>query len=192
MTEQQFAEWIDYHSDAFPGLSDWFGRNQGTVDHWQRAMLDVDLTAAKEATDLMLAGDIDQPRGYSEHVRVIRKNAREIAFMNDQRDRPKPVDGQPTFFCPLCKDRGTVVVLYPESIAAILDWLDKPFDVRNQPPARKTCAVACSCETGTEFLSRCSRKLPMYEERRHFRCESQYPAYQDVSDWAEDRNDWKA
>jgi hypothetical protein len=213
MTDSEFAQWLVIHKQAFPGVGPWLQKNHTTVGHWQAALEDVDFDAAEQATAEMLRGDIDSPRGYSDHVRAVRQRAKEIRYASCEERRPSRIDGQAVFACSLCLDSGFVLVLDPEQGGqALLDWARG--DRSTPHPSAKTAVVACSCEIGGEEQQRLRsrrepqhhlppREIDRYDERRHFRCDFQWantdsvvmkegPVITGLLEWIGDRfNFWK-
>lgn len=206
MTDSEFGRWLMTHKQAFPGVGDWLRKNPDTVRHWQAAMADVDLDAAEQATAEMLRGDIDSPRGYSDHVRAVRQRAKEIRFADREERRPTRIDGQDTYSCHLCRDSGYVLVLDAgQGGQQLLEWARGD---RSQPrPAAKTSLVACTCPTGDAQQQQLRnrrkplkpREIDRYDATRHFRCEFQWPNVDTIQgldgtkglqDWEADRFNW--
>jgi hypothetical protein len=209
MNSDEFGEWSRYHKAAFPGLGEWLRRNPETLDHWQRALTDVDLEAAKECTDQMLSGEIETPRGYSEHVRTVRTRSKELLYAGREESVPSRIDGEQVYSCHLCLDSGYVLVLDPERGGQeLLDWARSD---RSQPwPASRCTSVACTCLKGERERERLAtrsgenqlppRKIDRYDTTRHFRCNFQYGnpdaiqtkdwEFQGLIDWIERRYEW--
>lgn len=158
MTQDTFQEWLDYHCCAFPGVTAWLAKHtpgnasdeRKPAAHWMRALEDVSLSDAKRATDAMLAGDLDEPKGYSAHPRTIRRWCRTIAG-GERRvgQEPEYVDGERVHRCQECQDNGTIPILHPDTITEAR----QTGDVQ----AFMACVVACRCSAGEKW-SRSLRK----------------------------------
>jgi hypothetical protein len=181
MIDDEFRDWLRYHKAAFPGLGDWLRKNPDTVAHWERALADVDAEAARDATDAMLAGAVETPRGYTEHVRTIRSMAKEIQFADRDDRRPARIDGYVVYDCALCLDSGFVLVLDAEHGGQdLLDWARG--DRRQPRPASRGASVACTCATGESKRHAMAnrqepqrpRQVDRYDRTRHFRLEFQW------------------
>jgi hypothetical protein len=206
----EFREWTKQHSAAFPGIRKWFAEHQETVAHWQAAMVDVDLEAARQATCEMLSGDLEAPRGYSEHVRTVRRRAKELQLFGVRAERDfRRIDGEEVFDCALCRDSGFVLVLDSGTGQALLDWA-RNGEEGVKPPIKPT-SVACECEAGsTQIDSYRTRKPPReprevarYDPTRVFRMHFQWVNLETIElrdgtccegllEWMERKNDWLA
>ena len=144
MNQDEYQEWRRYHAKAYPGLIAWLDRNDGQDVLWQRLLANTPYEAAKAATDQMFSMD-EQPRGYSEHPRIIRRLAYEVAPRRDTR-MPTYIDGQATFACGRCQDSGFVSVLTPETLKRV--WRD------DANKALRYCTIACDCDEGNRVIER--------------------------------------
>ena len=144
MNSVEFTRWMDYHKGAYPGLSAWLKANTDQIDHWERMLSRIELHQAKSATDSLVEGD-EQPKGYGEHPRWIRRIAiaasgGNIESYEKRQDGPRVVDDQLVAECPLCMDYGIVSVLSPDCLKRL--WNN---DRRQH---LSTCAIACHCHRG--------------------------------------------
>ena len=131
MTTNDFREWYTYHCGAFPGVADWMKRHPETIKFWEMPFEHVELADAKAATREMAAGDLEEPRGFSQHAKLIARRAREIGFAS--KTAPQAVDGEPVFSCPTCQDAGLVAVVDPRAYRA---------------GQFRPCSVYCTCHAG--------------------------------------------
>jgi hypothetical protein len=177
MDNPDFRNWLDYHRGAYPGLSAWLKTNPDQLDHWERILSRLELWQARAATDAMAASD-EQPKGYGEHARAIRRIAMAAAGIHqegyEQRtEGPTIIDDHLVAQCPRCMDYGIVSVLSPECLRRL--WAD------DERQSLSTCIVACDCERG-RVKSR-NMKLPQWQEGHAlFR-------YEDILDAAIDNSD---
>jgi hypothetical protein len=153
MSETEFDIWVAYHTTAFPAVARWIGENESTIPFWQRTLADTDLVTAKQATDAMHSGDLEQPRAYQDHPQRVRRWVRDAVRAHEKLAKTRrTIDGDQTFECAMCEDRGTVQVFHPMTAKDICR--DEDFaDVR-----WRTCVVACTCEVGQ--VQQRERKLP--------------------------------
>lgn len=145
MTENDFETWLAYHRAAFPSLGDWLRKHPETLRFWELPFADVDLAHAKAATDEMASGDLDEPRGYSQHARVIAKRARQIGY---GRRQSTVIDGEKTYSCQRCLDEGYFAVvdpvhwragrLRPCHVLCICTAGDRKAELRREGPRRQT------------------------------------------------------
>ena len=144
MNDAEFDQWLKYHCDAFPMLTEWLGglpNPQGTKRHWYRCLQDVRLEYAKKATDSMLASGtkVYKSTGYQEHPAEVARIARELAF-SDRLPKSSTDFGPERYRCKHCLDTGYTTVWHPKTMAAVL---------RQEPkPKKYVCSVACDCEAG--------------------------------------------
>ncbi len=154
MSPDEFSEWLEYHQAAFPGVADWMRKNtpkdatteQRPAYHWRRALFDVDSLDAKRATDAMLSGYLEEPRGYSSHPKAIRRWCKTIGG-GERREQNKPeyVDGERVYSCSLCEDRGTVPIMHPRTVGEAASGVEFG-EIHWQ-----TCVAACTCEKGEKW-----------------------------------------
>jgi len=157
MTTNDFDSWLNYHSAAFPSVGDWIKKHPETVRFWEMAMAEASVQDAKAATDEMVSGVLDEPKGYGQHPRVIARRARELALA--RKSSLRVVNGQPVFSCSLCHDEGYVPVVDP---------------VHYRNGTFRPCYVFCTCSAGDSRASRRPtgggkrRETPRYDRRRMF------------------------
>ena len=153
MNKSEVIEWINYHSDAFPSVGDWIVKHQEAIRFWEKPFTDVSLDDAKAATDEMASGELDEPRGYSQHPKVIAKRARQIGY--GRRQSSAVVDGEQTYRCPKCLDEGFVAVVDP---------------IHYRAGRLRPCSVLCTCCEGDRKAERRvdgkRRATPRYDKRR--------------------------
>lgn len=182
MLPDEFREWLSDYLAAFPGTEEWLGRlpnRQATVAHWRGTLADVDPAAAKEATRLMLAGELEAPKAYErEHTASrIRQIARQIAWQRsgcDHTDPPKKVAqrrrGGLSAASVLAKGfaerTDEVAGTLPESVygcdlchdvGTVTIWhpvsVAEAAGTRKRPRRVATAAVACQCHRGNRLAS---------------------------------------
>jgi len=169
MNSNEFIEWLGYHSKAYPSLAPWLEKSEGTTAIWAKSLRDVSLEAGLAATDAMMAGDIEKPRGWSDHPQAVRRYAREIKgggarLPGSFRDAKYDPDGNELFDCPTCNDTGSVSVLHPNMQREAI----RGERTRQAPGSFLSCTAACTCEVGDQ-LARGSdrhRGLPRYDPDR--------------------------
>jgi hypothetical protein len=152
MTWDEFRkDWYTEHCACFTGIPAWMAKLEKTsegpaardvVKRWYGVLRDIDLSAAKKASHMMHAGEIEEPRGYDRHPAAIRNAAKSIS-PNGSSYRPRSTaDGQPTFSCLRCEDIGLVFCWHPAFVAKIAK---KGFE----PNAHyDDCAMPCTCAAG--------------------------------------------
>ena len=148
MLRSEFELWLDHHMATYPSLKTWLAGNTGTAARWARALEDVSLTEAKLATDAMMSGDLEKPRGWSDHPPVIRKWARQRETVLKRAKSMTFIDGNLVYDCPLCSDTGLVSILHPKMTRDIHEGKR----TRERPGDRLRCAVACSCGAGDLYM----------------------------------------
>jgi hypothetical protein len=152
---EEFGQWLAYHTTAYPGLTKWLETNDGQVDMWARLLQKTPLDAARRATDALFEQE-DQPRGYGEHPRAIKRLAWETRAAPPQ---PRQINGHDTYLCPRCRDSGILSVASAATLRAA--WVDmRSHGVR-------WCAVACDCEAGERFAAPPKGVRPMLRFQRN-------------------------
>ena len=135
MNFREYTDWERYHWIAFPSVSDWFSRlpddtRNDTRKAWRKALEDVNLDAARRATDLLLKGDGDKPFGHSEIPAAINRIARGLRQSGGERKSRKPPfrlrtdengDKVNVYVCRTCRDTGLVAVWHSKSVEAMHD-----------------------------------------------------------------------
>lgn len=137
MTPTEFNTWLDYHKAAFPALGKWLKDHPETVKFWIKPFGGVSVDAAKAATDAMAAGELDEPRGFGSHPKVIAKHARELQHSEERQQFT--ADGEPIYNCPRCLDQGFVAVVDP---------------VHYRAGELRACHVLCTCREGDRKAGR--------------------------------------
>lgn len=175
--KSDFDRWLDYHSTAYPGMLKWLAdkTNKGQVDHMRRLLEPYSIDDLSAATDALYGAE-DQPRGYSEHARAIRRlvNPKQESKSSAD-DGPKVVDGHLVASCPRCMDYGVVEVLSQKTIHAL-----RSSDECPRHPVLGTCILACSCNRGRGKAQSC--KLSTWQDGHNL------IRYEDVLDEACNRH----
>lgn len=157
MTKNDFDSWMKYHTAAFPSVGDWLKKHPETIRFWEMALADASVQDAKAATDEMVSGTLEEPKGYTSHPRSIAKRAREISL--GRKSSLRVVDGEPVYGCSLCLDEGYVPVVDP------VHFRDGTF---------RPCYVLCTCSTGNRKAnhrpdgSGKRRETPRYDRAKMF------------------------
>lgn len=109
--ENEFQQWLDYHSSLNPGVQKWLRELpktgvdiQGVLDAWERLLKPIDLSTAKRCSDELMARE-KQPR-YERHAAEIVAIAKAHGFTSRAPQVPTMRDGQPTYKCRDCRDTG--------------------------------------------------------------------------------------
>ena len=156
MNRDEFGEWLEYHSKAYPSLVRWLNDNSGQAEMWHKLLQSTPIAAARTATDELFASE-EQPRGYGEHPRAIKK----LAWSHlQQSNRPRYMHGEITFTCHRCRDTGQVSVVSPLTLRDA--WHND--DERGV----RWCAVACNCNAGLHWSQppKGVRPMPEWQENR--------------------------
>lgn len=173
MTNNDFTSWIEYHSAAFPALGDWLRKHPETLKFWAKALDGASIQDARTATDEMAAGDLEEPKGYGQHSRVIAKRARELSLARSASLRV--VDGEPVYGCLLCLDEGYVAVVDP---------------VHFRRGTFRPCYVLCTCATGERKANQRPagsgqrRETPRYDRAKMFALDPEMTDAQNRQDFA--------
>ena len=101
MTSNDFNDWLKYHTEAFPGVGEWLKKHPKTIQFWEMPFEHVELADAKAASREMVMGDLEEPKGFGYHAKVIARRAREIGFA--RKAIPQAVDGEAVYGCPTCR-----------------------------------------------------------------------------------------
>lgn len=166
MTHDEVRQWAKHHRTCYPGFATWFGKFPSTatrdddvtkadmVTHWRRQLEPFEFADAIEATDAMVRGDIEEPRGYDRHLTAVITFCRLKQRARKRDERPAFLDGEQLITCQICQDQGRVIVWSLKSMRAARD---------GNLGSRGTLyssAVACTCETGDDF----ARSMIRYNE----------------------------
>lgn len=155
MTKDEFRDWFRYHCARFTGIRSWLAKVTTGVDApseaeilrgWYGVLRNVELVAAKNASDLMLGGEVEEPRGFDRHPAAIRRAAGlSQAGSGGSRNRTRyDSDGNQTYSCLVCFDSGHVICWHPTSMKAAKGGsLGNRFTLYS-------IAVVCSCSAGQE------------------------------------------
>ena len=151
MTWDEFdGTWFPEHSAYFTGIRAWLDRTTKGSDApthdqiirgWYGVLRDVDLEAAKAASQRMHAGEIEEPKGFDRHPAAIRRAcgvSRRSSLIGPRYD----ADGNQTYACPNCRDEGWELCWSPTSMRAARDGtLGKVGTIYSE-------AVVCHCPAG--------------------------------------------
>ena len=152
MDKPQFREWFRYHCARFTGIRHWLDKitkgieapsEEDVLKAWRGVLREVDLEAAKAASNAMLAGTVEEPKGFDRHPAAIR---RACGGRADKREMPGDrmrydADGNQTFECLTCRDTGWVRCWHPDTVAEIArdGFVNKRL---------YTCVYRCTCHAG--------------------------------------------
>lgn len=171
MTREEFREWLSHHRAAFTGLSAWIaklpepGRQRegeptraDVLAAWYAVLRHCELSDAREATDRMAAGQIEEPRGWDRHKTTIAQEARRLAAERNRHrstgagTRPRYAEGEPTYRCRECLDSGVIPIWHPVAVTAACATLDGAERGQlGQPFTLYEAAARCSCQAGHEY-----------------------------------------
>ncbi len=164
MTRDEFDSWFAYHRSCFPGIATWLqnsGARVGTevyqdvISRWYKAIRNIDYEHAEKASDLMFCEEEKRPAAYEQHPATIRRIA---AGLNRRQRGPQYTDGQRTYHCPYCRDRGIVRVREQQrpGVGGIL--------------TPDHASMACYCEAGRRVFDSANQRHPTvlrYDPSRH-------------------------
>ena len=172
MNNKEFVRWLENHIRAYPSMAHWLKDYPDQPRLWEETLSSVPYYHAIAATKKLVTGEVEQPKGYSAHARIIRQISREL-----QTNEPRTVyhDGQEAYLCHDCMDTGSVSVWNP----TVMRFLEETYDgsvpkdwssreeviearQKNIVSTRrggeqltrlpKACfSVACHCEPGKRF-----------------------------------------
>ena len=162
MNQDEFISWADYHGKLFSGFAKWYAeQDREAVKAWERGLERLSLDAAKQASEEMLHGDLEEPRGYTKHLQSIRRRAYEIDRDNRPAEQgPQFIDGQRVYSCRLCNDSGIVYIYHPMTVEAVMNGT---FD---DDTIIRFCDAGCTCGQ----LNRFRLKLPRFAPKSRYRC----------------------
>lgn len=149
MNRDELFSWIDYHSSLNPDWTRRIGKVDRTrSDAWQRLFYGCSLEAAKQATDEMLAGQLQRPFEAEAHITAIASRARALSVSNTFDDDRF----QTAVTCRLCHDQLFVSVVHPRMFAlvesgAFTAWLEwhNAGQVGRQPGTKVFASAATWC-----------------------------------------------
>jgi len=129
MTQSEFRDWLAYHQAKFTGIAQWLHRmpklglsRDDVMSSWYRTLSNCSITDAKAATDLLGTDAEPEPKGWDRHPLAIAGICRGIRHetRTSKYDRPQRriVDGHDAYECPVCRDRGEIVVWHPLTMRA--------------------------------------------------------------------------
>lgn len=190
MDSGQFQRWMKHHCTRFPSVVGWMqGFKADPADPskmaadeiaeaWFKALADVRIDDAIQATDAMFRGEIPGGDKYPEqHVALVRAAAMDRANKRSA-GRRKYQDGERLADCIDCRDTGLVEVWNP----VFLEWATKVFgdapprpgwlgwrrDPRSETPERPRSVsgvVACTCQRGR--VKTAERRIVARDPARH-------------------------
>lgn len=164
MTAIEFKELWKYFAARFTSVETWLLKNyppiatndrqvsQGEVlSAWRATVSDVTIEDAKSAVDALARGDEESPKGpdeYFRRIRLIARGERHRRATEAGGPKPKMIDGEWAYRCPICQDGGLVRVWHPATHEVARKnptaFIDGSF-------TDYTCAVPCCCEVGARF-----------------------------------------
>jgi hypothetical protein len=160
--------WIAHHSRLFPSWGEWYVHQDAEglaamLAAWTKAFRNVELRDAKEASELMVAGQTERAYRPEDHVGSIITAARVIHSERCESQRPRWIGGEPTYACPLCHDGGTVQIWHGKTLQAA-----RRGDERL--PSLVT-SICCNCPAGDRQARGLNRRDPdgpeRYDAQRH-------------------------
>lgn len=166
MTDDEAAEWLNYHAATFAIGDKLKKAGEETRSAWYRVVLPLKLADAKAATDKMFAESDLQPYRWQNHPGAIRRLAYGVASGRGRSraaEGPRFIDGEEVFDCPICLDYGAFSVWQDQSIKAMQRG---EFGQENA----RSWAVACTCRSGDLFAKRIRR----FDSRRDVKCLTTY------------------
>lgn len=149
MNSDETRIWLAHHRKYFSRFADWLderGREDPValsemINAWQRVLSNVQLWAAKAATEQLFESET-QPKSFELHVAAVKRIANEKKTLKD-----RSTFGQGSFKCQFCRDSGSVCVfvgsceLYPQYMR-----------VYGERAYAMTASIPCSCEEGAARL----------------------------------------
>lgn len=136
-----FDHWLTYHGKAYPGFAQWVDKHDDQLDFMRRILGKFTRDELQAATDQLYQLD-DQPNGYSNHPRAIRRLIKDCQPVNTAGKSfgPELKDDHLVADCPRCMDYGIVSVLNPLTL--------KRLRAGDCVGGLSTCYVVCDCEMG--------------------------------------------
>lgn len=161
MTEQEFEQWFQFHSQTF-NLGRWARENPMALDAWYGALRGYSVQHLNEATEELI-GLSSPPKYPEQHVSAIKCFLQSKAAQTPEEDRfPKGVwvdnpEGGREYLphCVHCTDRGHLAVYLPAAVkcfrrlpdGAKWDSGDGHYTERGEW-CRHVVTVSCCCERG--------------------------------------------
>lgn len=140
--KSDFDKWLTYHAGAYPGFAAWISRNDRQIPHMQRLLGQYSIDELAAATDKLFATE-EQPRGYSDHAREIKRILNPDGPTGGSRhEGPQVIDGHITARCTRCMDYGVLEVVSPQTLKLL--WL---HEERGEHRVT-SCMIACDCSLG--------------------------------------------
>lgn len=187
MTNAECDEFISYLTSLFPDVERWLiEQNEAAKDKglgeevvqsaWYRSLAFVTLKGARQAVDIMLGDEDQQPKGYTKlpaRIVKIAKENNELIAKSKRGAKPVPrlVDGQWVFACAVCQDQGMVVVFRGEAMDAVR--LDGEFLwVKHAKPV----SMRCHCAYGQTF----HKSMVTFDERKFVLMHGGSPTEEDI------------
>lgn len=159
MDGNDFKIWYQDFAAHFTSVDTWMQRHPdpaAVLRVWKEAMDPLRLVDAKKATAELFADRDAWPESWDQYPATIRWLANKIRGNSRALGTRHVIDGQETFKCHLCFDKGTVDIFHPILVDAIRK--NKYNQYRNAG-ATITAAARCSCEAGQAM----KRKLGQYD-----------------------------
>lgn len=158
MNRSQVNDFLAEHVKRYPALAKWLSDNRGQREVWLDMLEPVEFGDAIAASRALYLQD-DQPRGYGNHPRAIRKLAYQIHGERTRTSEPQRyAGGVPTVSCRRCLDTGIITAMSPATNRALRED-DRTHGLRR-------CALACECHAGDRYTQppHGIRPLPRWSE----------------------------
>ena len=156
MNAEEVSEFLRHHKALHPDFAAWSSEletesKQAMVAAWSKTFADVSLESAKEVSERMLAGELEElkPWDFKKLAGFVRRNARQQSVFRLSGWDNK-TGREPTYHCHYCRDTGYREVFHPNSVKAVAGGLD----VNDEKVAKRlhTCALLCDCRAGKGIL----------------------------------------
>lgn len=184
MDVDEWDFWFARHKTLLPQVQHWFGQmgrdeQVEAMKAWHRAMSDISIAEANEATDAIVRGDIEC-KFPSETPKTCRLRALALRLT---RRNAKSDPGATSRFCGLCRGSGTISVWHPLVVRAVRHKTNGTYrhpltgqmiSVRHADGTIKGMSgcVACKCSLGDRFRDRLpppAAVIPVqFRERREY------------------------
>ena len=140
MTKNETRLWINYHHSLFPDWTysaDSIEAKALAFNSFAKALAQIDVADAQEASDRMLAGTIKTPFHNSDHLAGIIAACKQIVSHRYASEH-QAVGGERTVSCQHCSDTGFVTLEYPPGLRSEKSGL----------PMVGRYTMLCCCERG--------------------------------------------
>jgi hypothetical protein len=186
MTNEEFKTWFRIHRAAFTAIDAWLAKfktdsdkragrvsedaltQQDILASWFSALRDVDQADAIEATRALQRGSEPAPKMFDDHPREVRRIAGGARADRTQFQSRKMIDGQETFRCAFCQDRGLVSCIDERTMkfaSGEVEFVPHEKARKGTEFPIRTTALACSCQGGGRHAGTLSR----FDDRKWLR-----------------------